>query len=243
MVIFLFTDYGGGDLYAGQVKAVLARLAPGIPAIDLTHDAPAFRVTAGAHLLAALSAGCNEGDVVLAVVDPGVGSDRAAVALKARGVWYVGPDNGLLAVVAARAPAAQVWEIAWRPETITPSFHGRDLFAPMGAWLATGRVAAGMLSRRDSLAVGSDGADLAQIIYIDHFGNAMTGLRAAHLMREAWLLCGGQELGYARVFSDTPPGGLFWYENSLGLAEIAMNQGSAAHTLHLSVGQPVTTRW
>lgn len=242
MAIFLFTDFGAGDLYAGQVKAVLARLAPGIAAIDLTHEAPTFHVTAGAHLLSALSACCCEGDVVLAVVDPGVGGDRAAVVVKARGAWFVGPDNGLLAVVAARAPDAQVWEIVWRPGTIAPSFHGRDLFAPIGAWLASGRVGADMLSRRDALAVGSDGADLAQIIYIDHFGNAMTGLRAAHLMREAWLLCGGQELGYARVFGDAPPGGLFWYENSLGLAEIAMNQGSAARALQLSVGQPVATR-
>jgi S-adenosylmethionine hydrolase len=96
MGIFLFTDFGAADIYVGQVKAVLAREAPANAIIDLLHEAPAFNVRAGAHLLAALASQIPAGSVTLAVVDPGVGGDRAAVALEVDGRWFVGPDNGLM---------------------------------------------------------------------------------------------------------------------------------------------------
>ena len=96
MAIVLFTDFGAGDLYVGQVKAVLQRLAPGVPVIDLLHEAPAFNVRASAHLLAAMVGWFAEGSVFLTVVDPGVGGVRKALVVKADDRWYVGPDNGLL---------------------------------------------------------------------------------------------------------------------------------------------------
>src|SRR5215510_10038563 len=102
-MIFLFTDFGSADIYVGQVKAVLAERAPRVPVIDLLHDAPPFNIRAGAHLLAALSTRIPRGSVTMAVVDPGVGGRREAVAVLADGRWFVGPDNGLLSVLAARA--------------------------------------------------------------------------------------------------------------------------------------------
>src|SRR5262249_45495979 len=102
MTIFLFTDFGSTDIYAGQVKSVLQQHAPGVAVIDLLHDAPDFNVRASAHLLAALAPRIPAGSTVLAVVDPGVGSARAAVAMRGNGSWFVGPDNGLLSVWAAR---------------------------------------------------------------------------------------------------------------------------------------------
>src|SRR5512140_3370099 len=98
MSIFLFTDFGAADIYVGQVKAVLQQRASTVPVIDLLHDAPAFNVQASAHLLAALSLQLPPGSVALAVVDPGVGGVRDAVALLADGNWFIGPDNGLLSV-------------------------------------------------------------------------------------------------------------------------------------------------
>src|SRR4249920_34498 len=128
MAIILFTDFGADDLYVGQVEAMLDRYAPGVRVIHLLHEAPPFNVRAAAHLLAALARGLP-GHVFLGVVDPGVGSDRGAVVLRADGSWYVGPDNGLFAVIAARAASKSVWRIAGHPPGASPSFHGRDVFA------------------------------------------------------------------------------------------------------------------
>src|SRR3972149_4455789 len=206
MSIFLFTDFGAADLYAGQVKAVLQRDAPHAAVIDLLHDAPAFDVRAGAHLLAAISLQLPSGSVTLAVVDPGVGGARDAVALFADNKWYVGPDNGLLSVLAARAKARTCWRITWRPEQLSASFHGRDLFAPVAAAIACGEFPAGKAEAGARLEVDFGGNDLEEIIYIDHYGNAFSGLRAQNLPRGARIVVAGRTLGHARGFSAVPPG-------------------------------------
>ncbi|MFN3717069.1 MAG: S-adenosyl-l-methionine hydroxide adenosyltransferase family protein, partial [Thiobacillus sp.] len=107
-MIVLFTDFGTGDPYVGQVKAKLMLHAPRQLVVDLLHEAPDFNAHAGAHLLAALSAGFPAGTVFLAVVDPGVGMPRDGVVVLADGRWFVGPDNGLLSVIAARAANTQI---------------------------------------------------------------------------------------------------------------------------------------
>ena len=130
-MIVLFTDFGTDDIYVAQVKAQLMQQAPpGTPILDALHSAPNFQVRGAAHLLAALQASFPARSVFLAVVDPGVGGPRAAAVIEADGKWYVGPDNGLLSVVAARATTLRTWRIAWRPQSLAASFHGRDLFAP-----------------------------------------------------------------------------------------------------------------
>ena len=240
MAILLFTDFGSGDIYVGQVKAVLQRSAPGVAVIDLLHDAPAFNVRASAHLLAALADRFAHDNVFLAVVDPGVGGERAAVAVQADRCWYVGPDNGLLSVVAARARKCDCRHIVWRPSQLSASFHGRDLFAPVAAALAAhGGLPEGWSERSGGLSVEFGGDDLAEVIYVDHFGNAHTGLRASGIARDAALLFGARRLPYARVFSEVAQGGAFWYENSQGLVEIAVNCGSAAQLLGLKIGDGV----
>ena len=117
--------------------------ASNVPVIDLLHDAPSFNVQASAHLLAALSMQIPPGSVTLAVVDPGVGGPRDAVALEADGNWYIGPDNGLLSVLAVRAKACTYWRITWRPEKLSASFHGRDLFAPVAGCNRARRISRG----------------------------------------------------------------------------------------------------
>jgi S-adenosylmethionine hydrolase len=238
-MIFLFTDFGATDLYVGQVKAVLHLHAPGTQVVDLLHAAPAFGVKASAHLLAALAAWVPAGSVTMAVVDPGVGDARRPVAMLADDRWFVGPDNGLLTVLAARARRAEAFPIGWRPRHLSASFHGRDLFAPVAAMLARGDRRAAKLGRKTGLSNDLGEGDLAEIIYADHYGNAMTGLRAAGLKRAARLVVGRRRIARAQVFSDVPRGRVFWYENSLGLAEIAANSASAAEKLGLKVGHPV----
>jgi S-adenosylmethionine hydrolase len=238
-VIVLFTDFGPAGLYVGQMRAVLARDAPGVPVIELLSDAPAHRPVASAYLLAALAGDFTPGSVFVAVVDPGVGGERAAAALEADGRWFVGPDNGLMAIAARRAQQAQWWRVDWRPERLSASFHGRDLFSPVAARLATGAPPPGEAVGGDWPVGGELPDDLAEIVYIDHFGNAMTGLRAATLSGGADLDIGGRRLARARTFSDVPHGVAFWYENANGLAEIAVNGGRADETLGLAVGAKV----
>lgn len=238
-MILLFTDYGNADLYVGQVKTAILSHAPEVAVVDLLHSVPNFNVKSGAHLLAALSTHFQIGGVCMAVVDPGVGSARDAVVMLADEKWYVGPDNGLLAVVAGRASKVELWKITWRPEAISNSFHGRDLFAPIAAWVEKGAFPHGKLADIASLQENIDAGDLAEIIYIDHYGNAMTGIRAGTLPRSRCVVVGDATLEYAPVFSDVPFGHPFWYENSIGLIEIAVNRGSAALEMELKVGDPV----
>src|SRR5713226_6592440 len=137
-MIVLFTDFGLHGPYTGQMKAVLHRMAPGTPVIDLFADAPAGNPKASAYLLAAYAAWFPAGTVFLCVVDPGVGGTRPPVMLEADGRRYVGPGNGLFELVERRAGQTRRFDIDWKPERLSASFHGRDLFAPVAAMLARG---------------------------------------------------------------------------------------------------------
>jgi len=190
-------------------------------------------------LLAAYAAWFPAGTVFLCVVDPGVGGERPAIILEADGRWYVGPGNGLFELVQRRAAKTRRWDITFQPEHLSASFHGRDLFAPVAAMLARGdephgRPHTDVADRRPDWP-----DDLAEIVYVDHYGNAMTGLRANALAPEAKLAAAGRVLERATTFGDRPPGMAFWYENSNGLAEIAVNQGRADHALGLAVGSAI----
>lgn len=217
---------------------MLAREAPGETVIDLMADAPPGNVQAAAYVLAALAPWLAPGTVFLAVVDPGVGSKRAALAIEADGRWYVGPDNGLFELVLRRAARARCFEITWRPERLSSSFHGRDLFAPVAARVAR-NDAGGLLRGAMPLRRADWPDDLAAIVYIDRYGNAMTGLRASILPPDARLGVGSKTLARAGTFADVPAGQPFWYENANGLAEIAVNQGRADRALALTIGSGV----
>lgn len=237
--IVLFTDFGAGDPYVGQVKAALARHAPDRPVIDLLHTAPDFDVLAAAHLLAALQQDFPAGTIFLCAVDPGVGGPRHAAVLRAGGKWFVGPDNGLMSVIAQRARGTRTWRIDWKPAKLSASFHARDLFAPIAGALACGELDPGRMREVSGLELRLPAGDLARIVYIDHYGNAMTGLRAGSLAHDRTVTVRGRALRHARVFSESPPGEPFWYENSIGLIELAANRASAAALLGVAVGDPM----
>ena len=238
-MIALFTDFSLAGPYTGQMKAVLYEMAPGVPVIDLFADAPAGNPRASAYLLAAYSAWFPENTVFLCVVDPGVGGERPAIIVEADGRFFVGPGNGLFELVLRRAARAQSFDIAWKPKRLSASFHGRDLFAPVAAMLARGDPPPGCPRLDDADRRPDWPDDLAEIAYVDGYGNAMTGLRAAVLPPGARLNTGGRVLNRARTFSDLAPGEAFWYENSNGLAEIAVNSGRADASLGLLIGAAV----
>jgi hypothetical protein len=238
-MIVLFTDFGLAGPYTGQMKAVLRRKAPQTELIDLFADAPAGNPRASAYLLAAYAEWFPPGTIFLSIVDPGVGGKRAPLMIEADRRWYVGPENGLFELILRRAQKARCYEIAWRPPQLSASFHGRDLFAPVAAMLA--RAEQPHVHARDAIRETAWPDDLAEIVYVDHYGNAMTGLRGSTVPEDATLILGDKtRVAHAATFSAVPEGRAFWYENSNGLVEIAVNRGRSADQLHLAIGSSLT---
>src|SRR3569833_677610 len=221
------------------MKAVLCQQAPRRTLIDLLADAPRQNPRAAAYLLAAYVDEFPKESVFLSVVDPGVGDPaRRAAVVRADGRWLVGPDNGLFFVVVLRCFAVVWWVFSWWSPRLSASFHGRDLFAPVAARLARGEAPPG--ERRSDERVRCEWPDdLAEVIYVDHFGIALTGLRARLVPGLARLRARDMLLPSARTFSAVPLGSAFWYENANGLVEIAVNQGRADHMFDLAVGDSI----
>lgn len=239
-MLVICTDFGPGGPYTGQVRAVLAQEVPTVPAISLFDDLPAGRIQSAAYLLAAYVDEFPLDSVFVCVVDPGVGTSRHPMVMRADGRWYVGPDNGLLSIVERRSRQVNRWHVDWQPKRLSATFHGRDLFAPVAAMLARGEAVPG----KEVLTCSTDTShwpeDLAEIVYIDPFGNAMTGLRASSYRDASSLqLVDGRQLQRAVMFADARPGEGFFYENANGLLEVAVNQGRAADVLALSVGDVI----
>ncbi len=234
-MIALFTDYGLHGPYLGQVQAVLHRLLPEEKIINLLADAPRNNPRASAYLLAAFSRafGAAPGTIFFSVVDPGVGSFQDhPVIIKADGHWYLGPDNGLFDMVCRYSSGVQCWGLDWRPETLSASFHGRDLYAPAAAMIRNNGLPGKEIPWEDRHGWPDD---LNEIIYVDHFGNCMTGIRAEMLDTTKVIRVNGAAIAFADTFSSVPIGAAFWYHNSQGLVEIAVNGGNAAERLDLVI--------
>ncbi len=257
------TDFGLQDDFVGTCHGVIKRIAPQAQIIDVTHGIPAQAVLQGALVLANTLPYMPVG-VHLAVVDPGVGGHRRPLALRdGDGRFFVGPDNGLLVLAAERAGIAAAHELAnptYALESISRTFHGRDLFAPAAAHLAMG-VAIGELGPpidpealvRLELPELSfvDGVVRATTLYVDSFGNIALNLTRDDLenvgivpgTRVELDLAG--ELYYAvsaRTFADARPGDVILYEDSYRNMSIAISNGNAAAMLHALIGQPLGIR-
>ncbi len=238
-MILLFTDFGVAGPYVGQMKAVLIAKSPGSPIVDLFSDAPTYNAKACAYLLAAFVDEFPLDSVFLCVVDPGVGSARRPIIMRANGRWYVGPDNGLFNVIASRSQSVKFWEITWKPSRLSNSFHGRDLFAPVAARLAQNEAPPGLeLDVAECIQPGWPD-ELAECIYTDHFGNVITGVRAQSLNNNDQVIVSKQTVSRAKTFSDVAIGEAFYYENANGLVEIAVNQGHAANQLNIKLGDEI----
>jgi S-adenosylmethionine hydrolase len=237
-MLVLFTDFGSYSPYVGLMKQALLRYAPSVPVIDLLHDVPPFDIQGAAYLLATYSLEFPRDSIFVAVVDPGVGSPRDGLILQADNRWFIGPDNGLFDRIVARADYIKAWHIFWRSARLSATFHGRDVFAPVAAMLAEGTATPDQLGDPFDYKLREWPDELARVIYIDHYGNAITGIRAAS-MGSATIMLHGQPLTKATTFSDLPIGEGFFYENSSGLVEIAVNQGNATVQFGLAVGHVV----
>lgn len=259
MVISFLSDFGLEDDFVGVCHGVIARIAPDARVIDVTHGIERQAVLQGALVLADTLPYVPEG-VHLAVVDPGVGSDRRAVALRDReGRVFVGPDNGLLVPAAERAGIEGAWALenaAYRLERVSRTFHGRDVFAPAAAYIATGVMAEELgpalepasLVRLDlPEAEVADGAIRATVLLVDRFGNAQLNLSPADLDRAGIAPRARVEIGshpaiVAGTFSDAGPGELVLYEDSYGRMALAIAGGNAAETLSIRPGDTLAIR-
>jgi S-adenosylmethionine hydrolase len=260
--ITFLSDYGYEDEFAGVCRAVISQIVPGAPVIDLTHGIARQDVRQGAIALANALPSCPPG-VHLAVVDPGVGSDRRAVAVEtSEGRFLVGPDNGLLSRALDRLGGArgavELSRSPFRLEPVSATFHGRDLFAPVAAHLALGASLeeAGEPIEPETLAsldlpVPRIEADqvVAHAIHADGYGNVTLNLDGSMLadgpLREGERLelrapDGRFGALWARTFADVPAGELLLFEDSSGALALAVSGGSAAGLLDLVPDREVT---
>lgn len=244
-IITLLTDFGTADGYVAEVKGVLYSAARDATVVDLSHEIPPQDIELARLALARYWRRFPPESVHLVVVDPGVGTPRAALAVESDGRFLVGPDNGVLSP-ALLIPQARVVELAVPPHA-SPSFHGRDVFAPAAAALATGSTLDSLgppyktpLVRRTKEPVRlSDGGVAGEVIAIDRFGNAITNILGGHSGR---VEVGGRLVTIARAYAEVPPSTPLALAGSSGLLEIAIRDGNAAHELELVRGSPVVYR-
>jgi hypothetical protein len=246
-IITLLTDFGHKDIYVGVLKGAIARINPNISIIDLTHEIPPQDVVAGKFCLMSAYPHFPEDTIYIAVVDPGVGSKRRGIAVKLSRGYLVGPDNGLFSGLFDRALHAvelnnpQYWGTTQPSQT----FHGRDIFAPVGAHLATG-VALEELG--ETIAIESlvklslpefDGA-IASIQYIDSFGNLITNIPGTAIINRSWsLVVDKRIIPSCKTYSDLPEGALVALIGSDNWIEIAVNKGNAQKLLNLHCGDKI----
>ncbi len=221
-----------GSPYVASMKAVLLATCPQARLVDLSHAIPPFDVRAGGFVLWAGTRDFAIGSVHLAVVDPGVGSQRRALALELDGSYYVGPDNGLFDFLRRRAKSARAISLA-HPEGASPTFEGRDVFAP-----AAGRLAAGTAFEElgDAVQLGVLPPTPPSVVWVDRFGNLVTDLDAPP---KRLLVNGVRVEVTARTFTEAPEGVPFWYVGSLGLIEVGLREGRADEALDAAAGTPL----
>ena len=258
MIVTLLTDFGTADYFAGALKGAVLASNPEARVVDITHEVPPYDVEAGAFILRAAFETFPEGTVHVAVVDPGVGSARRAVAVEGRGHTFVGPDNGLFGHVYERAGPSRVFQLTNRNffrREVSPTFHGRDIFAPVAGALSRGVRAEELgpevfdFARLPSAAVEKTAAGtlVGTVIHVDRFGNLITNITPEDLSDEsvargARLRIGGREVRrFRRFFAEGAEGAgePFAVWGSAGLLEVAVFRDSAARVLGAKRGDKV----
>lgn len=251
--IALLSDFGLKDVYVGVMRGVIAQINPHLTVVDLTHQIPPQNIAAARFSLMNAYAYFPQGTVYVAVVDPGVGSQRRGIAIQTNAGFLVGPDNGLFSGVFAQTRVVAAVELTnskyWLTPTPSTTFHGRDIFAPVGAHLASGVSIEQLGESIDaktlvSLAIPERTRTASTIVgciqYIDHFGNLVTNIPAADVQEKTWSVAVGNSIiPNSQTYSDQPLGEVVALIGSHGWVEIAVNGGSAQQELQLDWGASV----
>ncbi|MGQ4645781.1 SAM-dependent chlorinase/fluorinase [Lyngbya aestuarii] len=246
-LITLLSDFGLSDVYVGVMKGVIAQINPALTVVDLTHQISPQNIAAARFCLMNAYPYFPQGTVHVAVVDPGVGSQRRAVAVQLNTGFLVGPDNGLFSGILRQTTAVAAVELInpqyWVKATPSTTFHGRDIFASVGAHLASGVPLENLgkvvnpntlielaLPEKKTTATGIKGC----IQYIDHFGNLVTNICAAEVQGKTWsIVASDYRIPMGQTYSDCQPGEVVSFIGSHDWLEIAVNGGSAQSQLHL----------
>ena len=253
-LVALFTDFGPSDPYVAQLKGSIKTIAPSAELLDLSHANAAFDISTASYLLSKSTRTLPPGSIIIAVVDPGVGSGRAGLAVRTQaGRIYLAPDNGILTEVLAREGLADARTLPIATESISSTFHARDLFGPAAARLVNsesfdslGAKAEKILRLPRNTATVMPNQAKGQVLYIDHYGNILTNIPGSELakLKVGQLLTvtiKGKSLSlpFLRTYAEAPADRPFALINSDGEFEIAINQGNAARELGIKVGDPV----
>ncbi len=253
MIITLTTDFGLEDPFVGIMKGVILGIAPEAQLVDITHEIHSYDILEAAFVVDSIYRYFPPGTVHVVVVDPGVGSARRPMAAAAEGQFFVAPDNGVLSPVLhtdRSAAVPQVYRITNESlflDSVSRTFHGRDIFAPVAAHLARGTPIESVGPRILDFAIRAfprprpQGDKLVGIVLrIDKFGNIITNFRREHLRKDFTIRIAG--LSITRLcdsFSEAEPGEFFAIEGSAGYIELALNQGSAAERLNVGLGNEI----
>jgi S-adenosyl-L-methionine hydrolase (adenosine-forming) len=246
-IITLLTDFGVSDSYVGEVKGVLLTRAPNATLVDISHEVHPGDIRAASYILGRTWKLFPPGTVHFVVVDPGVGTERGALAVKTGGHFFVGPDNGVFSLVLGPGPVAAV--VLSVPLGSSTTFHGRDVFAAAAGSLATSgwssRLGVSMSRDLQRLSLptpkkNKQGTVEGEVIYVDRFGNLITNLESQHLQSGASLWIGGVKIdAVQKTFGQVSRGQVLAYFGSGGTLEIAVRDGSAAQRLSAGVGTHV----
>lgn len=250
-IITLTTDFGDHDPYVGIMKGVILGVAPRAAIVDFTHQVPPQNISEAAFVLESARPYFPEGTAHLAVVDPGVGSERRPILVTTSRESYVGPDNGLFSFALA-LPGAQAWLLDrsefWLPD-VSRTFHGRDIFAPVAAHLALGVPPSDLGSPlpdpvrlpRPQPERTRNGEITGHVIHVDRFGNLMTDIPGQWLAGREWTceISGVLLRGPAPTYASVPRGELLLLVSSNGTAEIAAREANAAERLRARSGTRV----
>lgn len=244
MIVTLLTDFGAADGYVAEMKGAVLRLAPGATLVDVTHEIPLGDVAAAAYVLGRTWRAFPEGTVHLVVVDPGVGTARRAIAAEAGGHRFVGPDNGVLSRV---LEAGGVRVVALRVgATASPTFHGRDVFAPAAAWLLAGEPVTSFGTEvKDPVLLPPPRLErcgdelIGEVVHVDRFGTLVTSVPGSDVSVGATVRVAGHDVPLGRTFADVAPGALVAFVGSGGTVEVAVRDGRAEEVLGVERGAEV----
>jgi len=254
-IITLLSDFGLQDGYVASMKGVILSICPDVQLVDISHMIPPQDIRAGAFILGAVYGDFPPGTIHLAVVDPGVGTNRRAIAIETPSCFFVGPDNGIFSWALLRENHVETRSLE-NPQYFQPAisntFHGRDIFAPVAAHLARG-AEFGLLgppcqpyAAQWTTPVRTAEGVCGEVIHIDRFGNAITNLDretlASFAVPDAWTVHVRDAVTCktAHAYADGEPGDLVALLGSSGCLEIAVNQGNAARTFGIRTGDPVS---
>ena len=235
-MIYLFSDFSLNGPYVGQLKSAIYNNNKNSEVIDLMHDAPSFDIKHSALLLNNIKNYLSNNYICCCIVDPGVGGKRNGIVVCRDNNYFIGPDNGLFEYIYRTDESLTLYKIVWKPEYLSETFHGRDIFAPIAAQIDNGNFTGLDLINSNEVQRFAWEDDQYEIIYIDHYGNLMTGISASNISKSSVLIFKKFKIEFSNTYENMPEGQICWYINSCELVEIGCKNSNSAVKVSAQIG-------